>query len=421
MRFLFLASIALFLTAHANADTEPNNIWPTALDLPAGKTIAGTQSDDDWFVINATVGNRVLIDLTFTDADGNIDLVLYDDAGNIDPQFPGTPRSISNSDTDHEFIDADISGRGAGTYYIRVSSGTGGDQGNGYTLTWTEMGADDGFEENDDSLSAAAIAESTVAFGSKSDQDWYSIEVAPGGGGKRVLASLRFNIAVDLDLQLRETDGTLLASSGSGVGVNEVIDFEVADFGSYHLALVGSNNNGNGYALTWAAVSPGGGTDFPAPDVNEVPVATANTVSTPENTAYNFTTGDFTFTDTEGDSLVSATVTNLSLGGGALTHSGGTTLSSGDTHTLLSAQLDTLVYTPPANVTGSPLATFDFTVNDIGLGTVASQMDINVTVAATTPPTTTPAPSGGGSSGSMSLVWLLAVMLIGLVARRVPG
>ena len=80
--------------------------------------------------------------------------------------------------------------------------------------------------------------------------------------------------------------------------------------------------------------------------------------------------------DTEGDSLVSATITNLSLAGGTLTHSGGTTVSSGDTLTV--AQLDTLVYTPPTNTIGTPLAGFDFTVNDSGAGVTAAQMSINV-------------------------------------------
>jgi VCBS repeat-containing protein len=57
---------------------------------------------------------------------------------------------------------------------------------------------------------------------------------------------------------------------------------------------------------------------------------------------------------------------------------------------LTAAQLNTLVYTPVANANGSPLATFDFTVNDAGLGTVSAQMSINVT-AVNDAPTTTPA------------------------------
>ena len=110
--------------------------------------------------------------------------------------------------------------------------------------------------------------------------------------------------------------------------------------------------------------------------VNDVPVASNNTLNTNEDTPLNFASGDFTFTDVEGDTLVSAQLTNLSLNGGTLTHSGGTAVNNGDT--LTAAQLDTLVYTPPANQNGLSFATFDFQVNDSGSGTVAATMTIDV-------------------------------------------
>ena len=119
--------------------------------------------------------------------------------------------------------------------------------------------------------------------------------------------------------------------------------------------------------------------------VNDVPVATANTVTTTEDTAYSFSAADFTFTDTEGNALVSATISNLNLNGGTLSHSGGVAVNSGDT--LTAAELDTLVYTPAGNATGSPLATFDFTVNDAGAGVVAAQMSITVTAVNDVPTT----------------------------------
>ena len=399
MRTIFFTILAFFLAPNAIADTEPaNNDWNTAEPLAQDTSVTGTQSDDDWYVISAAGNNHILIDLTFTHADGDIDLALFNDGGVMgDLTVPGTLRANSAfAVSDHEFVD--IAAKGvADTYYIKVYGGAGGDQGNSYTLTWTQLpGSDDGFEDNDSNVAAAAITESTVAFGAQSDEDWYSINAA--ADGTQILVSLRFNDADDLDLELRDVGGTLLASSTNGVGVNESIDYTAATMGTYHLNVTG-NNSGDGYAIDWEGNPP-----------NEVPVATANTVSTTENTAYNFSAGDFTFSDTEGDSLVSATITNLALGGGTLTYSGGTTLNSGDT--LTAAQLDTLVYTPPANTTGSPLATFDFTVNDVDIGTVAAQMDIDVTAVATTPAPT------GSSSGSISLLWLFALMLIG-VARRV--
>ena len=111
--------------------------------------------------------------------------------------------------------------------------------------------------------------------------------------------------------------------------------------------------------------------------VNDVPVATANSVTTPEDTPFSFAATDFTFSDVENNALVSVTFSNINLAGGTLTHSGGIDVSNG--MTLTAAQLDTLVYTPSANANGSPLATFDFSVNDSGAGVAVAQMSINVT------------------------------------------
>ena len=117
--------------------------------------------------------------------------------------------------------------------------------------------------------------------------------------------------------------------------------------------------------------------------VNDVPVATASTVSTTEDNAYTFSVGDFSYTDVEGDALSSVTISNLNLAGGTLEHSGGTTVTNG--MTITAAQIASLVYTPAGNANGAPLATFDFTVNDAGAGVTAARMDIDVTPVNDTP------------------------------------
>ena len=116
--------------------------------------------------------------------------------------------------------------------------------------------------------------------------------------------------------------------------------------------------------------------DIDITPVNDVPVATVNTVSTTEDNGLHLRRGDFTFIDVESDSLVSVTITNQSLAGGTLELSG-VTVNNGDTIT--AAQIANLVYTPVGDANGAPLATFDFTVNDAGLGVVAAQMDIDIT------------------------------------------
>jgi hypothetical protein len=373
MRSTLFTILAFLLISNANA----GNTWQTATQLPQDSSLNATQDGEAWYVINIT-GNqsnkRILIDLTFTHADGNIDIDFWgDDFVVSDPTGidPGLVRTRSDGTTsDHEFIDNDISTSGPGTYYIRVY---GADAGNSYTLIWTELtGSDDGFEPNDLSADAKEIFEGDVAFGSQSNEDWYSIDVE--SGYRNVLASLRFyntQLAdtIDLNLELRDTSGTIIASSAEPSGINESVDVIVPASGIYYLRISG-DNNGDGYALDWAGV-------------NEPPQATANTVTTTENIPYSFMASDFTFSDSEGDSLVSATLSSLSLGGGTLTHSSGTAVSNADT--LTAAQLDTMVYTPAADTTGSPLASITFTVNDVDAGTVSAQLSINVTADVTAP------------------------------------
>ena len=387
MRSTLFTILAFLLISNANADIEPNNNSTEATALSQGISVDGIQSDEDWYRIDVVAGKQILIDLTFTHADGNIDMEL---------QKGGLTRAISESVSDHEFIDNNISITGAGTYYIKVY---GADlDSNSYTLTWTVLtGTDDGFEPNDSNAATSAITEDEVNFGLQRNQDWYSINVTLGN--RRVLASLRFTKIDNLDMVLRDTDGNPLASSiDLAAGVNEVIDFEVVTAGTYHLQITG-DSSGDGYALDWAGIG-----------VNEVPQAIANTVSTTENTPYNFMVSDFTFSDNEGDSLVSATLSGLSLGSGTLTHSSGTPVSDPDM--LTAAQLDTLVYTPLADTTGSAVATFDFKVNDADPGTVSAQLAINVTAVTTTPV------EGGSSSGALAPASLLVLLLTGLLRRK---
>ena len=202
--------------------------------------------------------------------------------------------------------------------------------------------------------------------------------------------------------------------------------------------------------MSWAGVDPDSSETFPALPVNTPPEATANTVTTTANQAYAFSVSDFTYTDAERDSLVSATLSNLSLGGGTLTDKDGIEVSPGDS--LKAETLERLLYTPSGTSTGSPLASFDFTVNDMNMGRVAAQMAINVTEPPPPPPPPPDEPGAGdvpaspidptitdepatadepiltdqpvvtntgGSSGALGPVAILVMFLIGM-RRRIP-
>ncbi|MDX1929827.1 MAG: choice-of-anchor I family protein [Pirellulaceae bacterium] len=134
------------------------------------------------------------------------------------------------------------------------------------------------------------------------------------------------------------------------------------------------------YTLSDGSLNDTGAVNFAVTPVNDVPLAQASSVTTTEDTAKTFAASDFLFSDVEGDSLVSITITNLNLAvGDLLTVDQGTGPTPVGANTTVSAsQLASLTYRPAANASGSPRSSFQFTVNDANLGAVAASMSLNV-------------------------------------------
>nr|MBA3314559.1 FG-GAP repeat protein [Planctomycetaceae bacterium] len=89
---------------------------------------AGRALDDDWFVINVRPGRlRVTAELSFIDADGDLDLFLVNSSGIVVAK--------SESETDNELIDFVVSS--SGTYYLLVKPYA-NEKGNYYNLRWTD-------------------------------------------------------------------------------------------------------------------------------------------------------------------------------------------------------------------------------------------------------------------------------------------
>ena len=113
-------------TLETAADPEDDNgnweqTWLSAINGP------GIQDDDDWYLINITSGyEHLVVDLTFSHAEGDIDLAVHDTVGvRVDK---------SDSITDNEHIDTILPS--SGTYYIRVYYD---DAGNTYDLWWDDL------------------------------------------------------------------------------------------------------------------------------------------------------------------------------------------------------------------------------------------------------------------------------------------
>ena len=121
--------------------------------------------------------------------------------------------------------------------------------------------------------------------------------------------------------------------------------------------------------------------------VNDVPVATGNTVIASEDVPLVIGPSDFSFTDVEGDSLTSVTITGLTLNGGTLTHSAGAvTVTNG--MTITAAELADLTFTSALN--NSTDSSFTYTVNDSGTGVTSAAMNITVNAVNDAPTFTSP-------------------------------
>ncbi len=235
---------------------EPNNTLAQAWDFTGGECqwlssyggSLGVQADEDWYkvYVDAT-RERLIVDLRFTHADGDIDLAVYD--------WQGEFVTHSTSQTDNESIDCRVPSYG--TYYLRVYFGNAG---NTYDLWWDDaIPLDDPYEPNDllaeawDFTGGAGqwLSSYGGAPGIQEDEDWYRIDVAPGH--ERLTVDLTFTHADgDIDLALYDGQGEFVTHSTSMTD-NETIDCTLAAPGTYYL-WVYFGNTGNTYDLRWETI-----------------------------------------------------------------------------------------------------------------------------------------------------------------------
>jgi hypothetical protein len=245
---------------------EPNDTRGTATDLHAvrgtlerdGLSIS-TAADVDWFKFATTatgaVGHEVRID--FAQADGDLDLELYDASGNL--------LSASDSIDDGESIS--LAGRPAGTYYARVL-GVGGAINPDYRLTITAPGAaPDRFEPNN-GLAAATDLRAVqgvqrvdgLSIDAPGDVDWFAFTtVADARPGQSVRVDFN-NAEGTLSLELDDASGTVIGRS-TGPSDHQEISLIGRPAGTYYAKVSGASAGvaGVNYSLTINA--PGQGPD----------------------------------------------------------------------------------------------------------------------------------------------------------------
>jgi hypothetical protein len=230
-----------------DAHEEDDTIGEAAMQalLPAATAFAGIQRDDDFFRIPVAAGAlRVRVSCTFVDADGDIDLELYDPYGALVASAAG--------DRDLETLDVVVAA--AETFYLRVH---GANQGNAYELQWEGLLAVvDDPHEPDDSIAAGEMRSGLTAGvwvdGIQRNDDFFRIQVQTDR--QHLAVDCRFtHLDGNIDLEVQDATGTALGTA-AGTGDSETIDLVVPTAGTYYLRVMGANA-GNSYRLRWDATS----------------------------------------------------------------------------------------------------------------------------------------------------------------------
>jgi VCBS repeat-containing protein len=368
--------------------------------LEAGETVTET------FTVTVSDGNGGTVDQTVTVVitGANDAPTANNDTINVAAGTPATGNVITSSDTD---LDGDS---------LTVSAIAEGDVGSPITGTYGTFTLNSGgsYTYTVDTLNADVIAWQS---GDPALTETFTYTVSDGNGGTNT-ATITVNVSgqndaptaddnavttnedtdhtfdasefnfTDLDgdsldhisIETLPSKGTLLLN---GVAVTLGQNIPAADISTLVFRPT-ANANGASYDSFTFSVNDGtvdSGTytmTVNVTAVNDAPVSSASSVTTNEDTTYTFTADDFSFTDEEGDTLSSVTVSALSgsdgtflLNGVAIT--GSTTVSKAD----IDANL--LTFVPDANENGSSYNTFTFTVNDGTTDSGSSTMTVNVT------------------------------------------
>ena len=174
------------------------------------------------------------------------------------------------------------------------------------------------------------------------------------------IAGLTFTVgdgAADASMTFTGTVASINAAL-NGLAFAPTADFNGSAFLS--VSVNDQGNSGSGGALSDA--------DFCTITVsaaNDLPAGADNTVLLPQDTARVFAIADFGFTDTDaGDALSGVRIDTLSLPPGATLMLGAASVVAGQVIDVADINAGTLVFTPALGASGSPYASFTFSVRD---------------------------------------------------------
>ncbi len=192
--------------------------------------------DEDWFRVEFPANTRVTVSITFTHAQGDLDLYLMDETG-----LRALESATSQTDNETLTYVATTDTRA----YIRVAGYQGA--ANTYTLTYTTEAYDDRFEENDSIAQAPLLQPGTYPdlIITPNDADYFAVDMP----ARSVLqATIFFTHAQgDLDLYLTTETRTLRSSTSSNDNEQVLYATDVAQ--RVYLYVEGYRGASNTYTL----------------------------------------------------------------------------------------------------------------------------------------------------------------------------
>lgn len=232
-----------------NADRyEPNDsaAAPASYSPSLQSGLSLCMGNEDFYRLQLQAGDRITVDLRFSDAEGDVDLSLLNQSGAI--------MASSASTDDDERVTYTV--LAPGNYVIRawLYADAGSNPGNTYTLesSITVVCPVDLLEENDTRAAARSLPRGTHNYLSSCnlDDDYYRVTLT---AGQVVTFNVRFPHAEgDIDFQLLDSTGASVASSLS-VDDDESITYTVPANGTYYPAVYlygdAGSRPGNMYTL----------------------------------------------------------------------------------------------------------------------------------------------------------------------------
>lgn len=236
---------------------EPNNTITTATNLTVNEVFSQIKNltvhqvtDNDWYKFDLQKEGRDghYITVDFKHSIGDLDLELYSDAGVL--------LRTSSTSRDQERIS--LAGLSPGLYYFRVlgiNSATQPDYGISLSVPLNSINPDS-YEVNDQRSAAyklraiqGSFEVNSLTIHNNSDEDWFQFQSLSTGTLGHFVGLLYRTGEGDVDLQLYDSQGSLLDQSNLN-DVWELISFSERPAGTYYIRVFSSEGLSNGsYSL----------------------------------------------------------------------------------------------------------------------------------------------------------------------------